>query len=129
MKVKVLVVDDSAVYRELLARELEREGEFEVIGRAADPIIAKRIIAGPRAHVGAPPPPSSGTGATTPAPERGKTSRLLPPASTPDATPTPAGATRVPGSGSGRYTPAPTPEKVPAATPRKGRTGLILPPE
>jgi two-component system chemotaxis response regulator CheB len=50
-KVKVLVVDDSAVYRELIARELEREGEFEVIGRAADPIIAKRLIAGARPDV------------------------------------------------------------------------------
>src|SRR5438067_13303499 len=50
-KTKVLIVDDSAVYRELLARELEREGEFEVIGRAADPIIAKRIIGGSRPDV------------------------------------------------------------------------------
>lgn len=50
-KVKVLVVDDSAVYRELLARELERDGENEVVGRAADPIIAKRLIAGARPDV------------------------------------------------------------------------------
>ena len=50
-KVRVLVVDDSAVYRELLAKELEREGEFEVTGRAADPIIAKRLIAGSRPDV------------------------------------------------------------------------------
>jgi two-component system chemotaxis response regulator CheB len=50
-KIRVLVVDDSAVYREVLARELEKEGEFEVVGRAADPIIAKRLIAGSRPQV------------------------------------------------------------------------------
>jgi two-component system chemotaxis response regulator CheB len=50
-KIRVLVVDDSAVFRELLARELEKEGEFEVVGRAADPIIAKRLIAGSRPQV------------------------------------------------------------------------------
>jgi two-component system chemotaxis response regulator CheB len=47
-KPRVLVVDDSAVYRELLSRELEREGEFEVLGKASDPIIAKKLIAGAR---------------------------------------------------------------------------------
>src|SRR5581483_8129473 len=45
-KVKVLVVDDSAVFRELLARELEKDPDFEVMGRAADPIIAKKLMAG-----------------------------------------------------------------------------------
>ncbi len=50
-KIKVLVVDDSAVYRELLAREIEKEPDFEVMGRAADPIIAKKLIAGARPDV------------------------------------------------------------------------------
>ena len=42
----MLVIDDSAVFRELLAKELEKEPEFEVIGRAADPIIAKYLQEG-----------------------------------------------------------------------------------
>jgi two-component system chemotaxis response regulator CheB len=50
-KIKVFVIDDSAVFRELLAKELEKEPEFEVVGRAADPIIAKKLLAGSRPDV------------------------------------------------------------------------------
>src|SRR5437016_9986056 len=50
-KIKVLVVDDSAVFRELLARELEKDPDFEVTGRAADPIIAKKLISQARPDV------------------------------------------------------------------------------
>ncbi|MGH7143213.1 MAG: protein-glutamate methylesterase/protein-glutamine glutaminase [Planctomycetota bacterium] len=42
--IRVLVVDDSAVVRQLLARELSRDPQIEVIGTAADAYIAREKI-------------------------------------------------------------------------------------
>lgn len=42
--IRVLVVDDSAVVRNLLAAELQREPDIEVIGHAADPFEARDLI-------------------------------------------------------------------------------------
>jgi two-component system chemotaxis response regulator CheB len=44
MKTKVLVVDDSAVVRQILSRELARDPDIEVVGTAADPYIARDKI-------------------------------------------------------------------------------------
>ena len=43
-RVKVLVVDDSAVVREVLSRELGRHPGIEVVGTAADPFVARDKI-------------------------------------------------------------------------------------
>jgi two-component system chemotaxis response regulator CheB len=42
--IKVLVVDDSAVVRQILARELGRSHEIEVVGTAVDPYAARDLI-------------------------------------------------------------------------------------
>lgn len=44
MTVKVLVVDDSALVRQTLERELARDAEITVVGTAADPYIARDKI-------------------------------------------------------------------------------------
>lgn len=44
MKTRVLIVDDSAVVRQIFARELARDPEIEVVGTAADPFIARDLI-------------------------------------------------------------------------------------
>ncbi len=44
MSIKVLVVDDSALIREVLARMLERDGDIQVVGTAVDPIDAREKI-------------------------------------------------------------------------------------
>ncbi len=44
MPIKVLVVDDSAVVRQTLERELAKDTEIEVVGTAADPYIARDQI-------------------------------------------------------------------------------------
>ncbi len=44
MSIKVLVVDDSALIREVLARMLTRDGDIEVVGTATDPIDAREKI-------------------------------------------------------------------------------------
>ncbi|MBD8067115.1 chemotaxis response regulator protein-glutamate methylesterase [Devosia sp. PTR5] len=44
MTIKVLVVDDSALIREVLARVLARESDINVIGTAVDPIDAREKI-------------------------------------------------------------------------------------
>jgi two-component system chemotaxis response regulator CheB len=43
-KTKVLVVDDSAVVRQILTRELDRDPGIEVVGAAGDPYIARDKI-------------------------------------------------------------------------------------
>ena len=43
-KIRVLVVDDSAVVRQSLSSILEKDPEIEVMGTAADPIIAVKKI-------------------------------------------------------------------------------------
>ncbi len=43
-KVKVLVVDDSAVMRQLLVTILSGDSRIEVVGSAADPLIAREMI-------------------------------------------------------------------------------------
>lgn len=43
-KVKVLVVDDSAVVRQLLTRELGRNDRIEIVGAAPDPYVARDKI-------------------------------------------------------------------------------------
>jgi two-component system, chemotaxis family, protein-glutamate methylesterase/glutaminase len=42
--VRVLIVDDSAVVRHILARELARDAEIEVVGTAPDPYVARDKI-------------------------------------------------------------------------------------
>ena len=44
MSIKVLIVDDSAVIREVLTRTLGRDGDITVIGTAVDPIDARNKI-------------------------------------------------------------------------------------
>ena len=44
MSIKVLIVDDSAVIREVLSRTLGRDGDIAVIGTAIDPIDAREKI-------------------------------------------------------------------------------------
>ena len=41
-KVRVLIVDDSAVVREVMTRALSQDPQIEVIGAAADPIFARQ---------------------------------------------------------------------------------------
>ena len=43
-KVRVLIVDDSAVVRQVFSRELSRDPEIEVVGVAPDPYIARNKI-------------------------------------------------------------------------------------
>jgi two-component system chemotaxis response regulator CheB len=43
--IRVLVVDDSAVVRKILTRELSRDPEIEVVGAAVDPYDARDKIA------------------------------------------------------------------------------------
>lgn len=43
-KIRVLVIDDSAVVRQILAEILSSDSEIEVVGTAADPYIARRKI-------------------------------------------------------------------------------------
>ena len=43
-KIKVLIVDDSAVVRQVLAKELSKDNEIEVVGTAMDPFIARDKI-------------------------------------------------------------------------------------
>lgn len=44
MSIKVLVVDDSALIREVLTRMLMRDGDIDVVGAATDPIDAREKI-------------------------------------------------------------------------------------
>jgi two-component system, chemotaxis family, protein-glutamate methylesterase/glutaminase len=44
MTVRVLVVDDSAVVRQIFSRELARDPELEVVGTAPDPYVARDLI-------------------------------------------------------------------------------------
>jgi two-component system chemotaxis response regulator CheB len=44
MSIKVLVVDDSALIREVLSRMLSRDGDIAVVGTATDPIDAREKI-------------------------------------------------------------------------------------
>lgn len=44
MSIRVLVVDDSAVIREVLARTLGRDGDITVVGTAVDPLDARNKI-------------------------------------------------------------------------------------
>ncbi len=44
-KIKVLVVDDSAVVRQILTRELQKDPDISVVGAAPDPYIAREKIA------------------------------------------------------------------------------------
>ena len=50
-KIKVLVVDDSAVMRQLLTAILQEDPVFEVVGTAADPFIAREKIKALKPHV------------------------------------------------------------------------------
>ena len=43
-KIRVLIVDDSAVVRQVLARELARDDRLEVVGAAPDPYVARDMI-------------------------------------------------------------------------------------
>ncbi|MCK5685990.1 chemotaxis response regulator protein-glutamate methylesterase [bacterium] len=43
-KIKVLIVDDSAVVRNIFKRELSRDSQIEVVGAAIDPYVARDMI-------------------------------------------------------------------------------------
>jgi two-component system chemotaxis response regulator CheB len=43
-KIRVLVVDDSALVRGLLAEIINRQGDMECVGAAADPLLAREMI-------------------------------------------------------------------------------------
>jgi len=49
--IRVLIVDDSAVVRKLLARELARDPRIEVVGVAPDPYVARDLIVSLRPDV------------------------------------------------------------------------------
>ncbi len=44
MKTRVLIVDDSAVVRQIFARELARDPALEIVGTATDPFVARDLI-------------------------------------------------------------------------------------
>lgn len=44
MKTRVLIVDDSAVVRQVFAQELAKDPELEVVGTAPDPYVARDLI-------------------------------------------------------------------------------------
>lgn len=44
MPIRVLVVDDSALIRDVLKRSLSQESDIEVVGVAEDPIVARQMI-------------------------------------------------------------------------------------
>ncbi|MCE5229370.1 chemotaxis response regulator protein-glutamate methylesterase [bacterium] len=44
MRTRVLIVDDSAVVRQIFARELARDPAIEVVGTAVDPFVARDMI-------------------------------------------------------------------------------------
>lgn len=50
-KIKVLVVDDSALMRQLLTAILQEDSTFEVVGTASDPYIAREKIKALQPHV------------------------------------------------------------------------------
>jgi two-component system chemotaxis response regulator CheB len=43
-RVRVLIVDDSAIVRKVLAQELGKDGDIEVVGTAPDPFVARDMI-------------------------------------------------------------------------------------
>jgi two-component system chemotaxis response regulator CheB len=49
--IKVLVVDDSAIVRQVLEKELGRENGLEIVGSAPDPYVARDMIVEKRPHV------------------------------------------------------------------------------
>ena len=49
--IRVLIVDDSAVVRQILTRELSRDPDIEVIGAAPDPYVARDMIVELKPHV------------------------------------------------------------------------------
>ncbi|MCH7478346.1 MAG: chemotaxis response regulator protein-glutamate methylesterase [SAR324 cluster bacterium] len=44
MTIKVLVIDDSAIVRNILSRELDKDPEVQVVGSAPDPLVASDMI-------------------------------------------------------------------------------------
>ena len=43
-RIKVLIVDDSLVFRESLSREIAKDPDIEVVGTATDPYMARDLI-------------------------------------------------------------------------------------
>src|SRR4051794_14731443 len=50
-KIRVLIVDDSAIVRKILSESLASEPDIEVVGTAPDPYIARDKIVALRPHV------------------------------------------------------------------------------
>ena len=50
-RIRVLIVDDSAVVREMLTRELSRDPQLEIVGAAPDPFVARDMIVRLQPHV------------------------------------------------------------------------------
>ena len=46
-KIRVVVVDDSALVRGLLAEIVNRQSDMECVGSAADPLVAREVIREP----------------------------------------------------------------------------------
>ena len=44
MKIKVLIIDDSALIRSILSEIIRNESDMEVIGVAPDPLVARELI-------------------------------------------------------------------------------------
>ena len=49
--IKVLIVDDSAVVRQVFQRELSKHSDIQVVGAAPDPYVAREMIAQHRPDV------------------------------------------------------------------------------
>ena len=43
-KIKVLIVDDSAIVRKIFSEEISKEPDMEVVGTAPDPFVARDKI-------------------------------------------------------------------------------------
>ena len=50
-RIKVLIVDDSAIVRQVFARELSQEPDIEIVGTAPDPYVARDKIVQLKPHV------------------------------------------------------------------------------
>lgn len=50
-KIRVLIVDDSAIVRQVLSRELAKDPEIEVVGTAINPYVARDMIVELQPHV------------------------------------------------------------------------------
>jgi two-component system, chemotaxis family, protein-glutamate methylesterase/glutaminase len=43
-KIKILIVDDSALMRKILTKMISEDGDMEIIGQASDPFEARDLL-------------------------------------------------------------------------------------